>query len=141
MPLAQPRPEFEMRAITITKHGGPEVLKVIESPDPVPGPGEVRVRVKACGLNFAELMARVGLYPDAPKPPCVVGYEASGLVDAVGEGVESFSEGDRVLLATKFGAHADTVVTAQNQVYPMPEGMSFEGGSCGCRRLPPPRRW
>ncbi len=118
-----------MRAITITKHGGPEVLKVVESADPVAGPGQIRVRVKACGLNFAELMARVGLYPDAPKPPCVVGYEAAGLVDQVGEGVEAFAVGDRVLLATKFGAHADTVVTAENQVYAMPEGMSFEEGA------------
>lgn len=115
-----------MRAITITKHGGPEVLKVIESLDPEPGPGEVRVRVEACGLNFAELMARVGLYPDAPKPPCVVGYEAAGVVDKLGDGVVAFRPGDRVLLATKFGAHADTVVTAENQVYAIEDDMSFE---------------
>ena len=72
-----------MRAIYISRHGGPEVLEVRQQPDPAPGAGEVRVRVRASGLNFAELMARQGLYPDAPKPPCVVGYEAAGVIDAV----------------------------------------------------------
>ena len=115
-----------MRAITITKHGGPEVLQVREYPDPHPEPGQVRVRVKACGLNFAELMARQGLYPAAPKPPCVVGYEAAGIVDELGECVTDYSVGDRVLLATKFGAHADLVCANVRQVYPMPDGMSFE---------------
>ena len=86
-----------MRSVWITRHGGPEVLEVRETPDPSPGRGEVRVRAKACGLNFAEVSARQGLYPDAPKPPCVVGYEGAGVVDALGEGVESFSVGDRAL--------------------------------------------
>lgn len=115
-----------MRAITITRHGGPEVLKVLTHPDPTPARGEVRVRVKCCGLNFAELMARQGLYPEAPKPPCVVGYEASGVVDAVGADVEAFKEGDRVLLAKQFGAHADVICVHERQVYPMPAQMTFE---------------
>ena len=72
-----------MRAIWIRKHGGPEVLEVRETPDPTPAEGEVRVRVKACGLNFAEVSARQGLYPDAPKPPCIVGYEGAGVIDQV----------------------------------------------------------
>ena len=71
-----------MRAVWITKAGGPEVLAVRESADPQPGRGEVRIAVRAAGLNFAEVMARQGLYPDAPKPPCVVGYEVAGVVDA-----------------------------------------------------------
>ncbi len=75
-----------MRSVWITRHGGPEVLEVRDTPDPVPGPGQVRIRVKAAGLNFAELMARMGLYPDAPKLPAVVGYEVAGVVDAVGDG-------------------------------------------------------
>jgi NADPH:quinone reductase-like Zn-dependent oxidoreductase len=75
-----------MRQIWITKAGPPEVLKVQEAKDPEPGPGEVRIRVRAAGINFADLMARVGLYPDAPPIPCVVGYEVSGIVDAVGRG-------------------------------------------------------
>src|SRR6476646_3064509 len=84
-----------MRAVWITKAGGPEVLAVRESADPQPGQGEVRIAVRAAGLNFAEVMARQGLYPDAPKPPCVVGYEVAGTVAEVGEGVSGVSVGDR----------------------------------------------
>jgi synaptic vesicle membrane protein VAT-1 len=115
-----------MRAIWITKSGGPEVLEVRETVDPEPGPGQVRVRVRACGLNFAEVMARIGMYPDAPPPPCVVGYEASGVVDALGEGVTSHAVGARVLALSRFGAHADTLCAPAAQVLPMPDSMSFE---------------
>lgn len=118
-----------MKSLTITKYGGPEVLEVREEPDPEPGTGEVKVDVKACGFNFAELMARQGLYPDAPEPPCVVGYEAAGVVTQAGEGVESVQPGDRVILAVQFGAHSDTVVADEQQVYEMPEEMSFEEGA------------
>ena len=76
-----------MRAVVLTGTGGPEVLKVQERPDPAVGPGEVRIAVRAAGINFADTMARVGLYPDAPKPPCVLGYEVAGEVESVGEGV------------------------------------------------------
>src|SRR5512136_84507 len=75
-----------MRSVWIARHGGPEVLEVRDTPAPEPGPGQVRVRVKAAGLNFADVMARMGLYPDAPPPPMVVGYEVAGHVDAVGPG-------------------------------------------------------
>ena len=67
-----------MRAVVITRHGPPEALKVEERPDPPVGPGEVRIAVKAAGINFADTLARIGLYPDAPKVPCVVGYEVAG---------------------------------------------------------------
>jgi synaptic vesicle membrane protein VAT-1 len=115
-----------MQSIWITRHGGPNVLEVRESADPEPKPGQVRVRVKAAGLNFAEVMARQGLYPDAPKPPCIVGYEGAGVVDALGPGVSSPAPGTRVLFLTKFGGHASAVVTAADQVFPIPERMSFE---------------
>ncbi|MFB6263441.1 MAG: medium chain dehydrogenase/reductase family protein [Bradymonadaceae bacterium] len=118
-----------MRAITITEHGGPEVLEMREHPDPEPADDEVRVRVEAAGFNFAELMARQGLYPDAPETPCVVGYEAAGVVDRVGDDVEDYGSGDRVLLATRFGAHADTVCADRRRVYHMPEEMTFEQGA------------
>ncbi len=120
-----------MRAVFITRHGGPEVLEVRETPDPEPGPGEVRVRVRAAGLNFAEVTARQGLYPDAPKPPCVVGYEGAGVVDAVGEGVsdDAPKPGARVLYLSRFGGHADTVVVPAAQLVPMPDAMSFEHGA------------
>jgi NADPH:quinone reductase-like Zn-dependent oxidoreductase len=118
-----------MRAITIPKHGGPEVLEVREAPDPTPKRGEVRVAVRACGLNFAEVMARQGLYPDAPKPPVVVGYEGSGVIDAVGEGVEGLSVGDRVLYLSRFGGHASHVCVPALQAVKMPDAMTFEQGA------------
>lgn len=115
-----------MRAIWITKAGGPEVLEVREAADPVPGPGQVRVRVKAAGLNFAEVMARQGLYPDAPPTPFVAGYEAAGVVDAVGEGVEGLAVGTRVMAMSRFGAHADTLIANPQLVVPIPDAMTFE---------------
>jgi len=66
--------DVTMRAVWITRPAGPRALEVRETADPEPGPGQVRIRVRAAGLNFAEVMAAQGLYPDAPKPPCVVGY-------------------------------------------------------------------
>src|SRR5580698_8045831 len=115
-----------MRQVWITRTGLPEVLEVREAPDPEPGPGQVRVRVRAAGINFADLMARVGLYPDAPKIPCVVGYEASGTIDAVGAGVTGFGVGDRVVAMPHFGGYTDVLVVAADQVFAMPEAMTFE---------------
>src|SRR5215210_4897288 len=77
-----------MRAVVITGHGGPEVLQVQERPDPPVGSGEVRIAVKAAGINFADTLARTGMYPDSPKVPCVVGYEVAGEVESVGDGFE-----------------------------------------------------
>lgn len=115
-----------MRQIWITKAGAPEVLEVREAPDPEPGPGEARVRVRCVGINFADLLARQGLYPDAPKIPCVVGYEVSGVVDAVGEGVTRVAVGDRVMAMPRFGGYTDTLVVSAEQVQRLPEAMSFE---------------
>jgi NADPH:quinone reductase-like Zn-dependent oxidoreductase len=118
-----------MHAIWIKKFGGPEMLEVRQGPDPEPGLGEVRVSVRACGLNFAEVLARQGMYPDAPKPPCVVGYEGAGLVDAVGSGVTGCKVGDRVVYMSRFGGHASSVVVSEQQLLRMPEAMSFEEGA------------
>ena len=120
-----------MRAVWITKHGGRGVLQVRETPDPLLGEGEIRIRVKACGLNFAEVTARQGLYPDAPKPPCVVGYEGAGIVEALGPGVASSEYGDcevgsRVLYLSLFGGHADVVTVPARNVFRIPDSMSFE---------------
>lgn len=115
-----------MRQIWITKAGPPEVLQVREAPDPTPTEGEVRIRVRAAGINYADLMARVGLYPDAPKVPCVVGYEVSGVVDEVGAGVTRLKAGDRVFGMPKFGGYTDTLVLKEGQVFAMPARMSFE---------------
>jgi NADPH:quinone reductase-like Zn-dependent oxidoreductase len=118
-----------MRAVVTTRHGGPEVLEVQERPDPEAGPGDVRIAVRAAGINFADLMARSGIYPDAPRPPCVVGYEVAGEVDAVGEGVEGLSPGDRVLAGTRFGGYAECVAVPAEQVLPLPDGLSYEEGA------------
>ena len=118
-----------MRQIWITRPGPPDVLQVREAPDPNAGPGEVRIRVKAAGINFADLMARVGLYPDAPKIPCVVGYEVSGTIDQVGDGVSDFREGDRVFGMPRFGGYTDTLVVKAEQVFRMPRAMTFEEGA------------
>lgn len=114
-----------MRSLWITKHGGPNVLQVRETPDPTPKANEVRVRVSACGLNFAEVMARQGLYPDAPKPPCVVGYEGAGVIDAIGAEVTTLSVGARVMFMTRFGGMSDTVCIPHMQAVVIPDSMSF----------------
>ncbi len=118
-----------MRTVVITKHGGPGVLEVQERPDPAIGPGQVRIDVAASGINFADVMARMGLYPDAPKPPCVVGYEVAGTVAEVGEGVTSVSPGQRVLAGTSFGGYASQVVVPQDDVVPLPDRLTFEQGA------------
>ena len=76
-----------MRQVWIPKAGAPEVLEVREARDPLPAAGELRVRVEAAGVNFADIMGRLGIYPDLPKMPVVPGYEVAGRVDAVGDGV------------------------------------------------------
>jgi NADPH:quinone reductase-like Zn-dependent oxidoreductase len=118
-----------VRAVAITKHGGPEVLQVEERPDPTVGPGEVGIAVRASGINFADIMARSGIYPDAPSPPCVLGYEVAGEVESVGEGVDSVSEGDRVIAMTRFGGYAERVAVPTEQVFPLPKKVSFEHGA------------
>ena len=118
-----------MRALVITEHGPPDVMRVQERPDPEPGRGQVRVRVRAAGVNFADLLARVGLYPDAPKPPCVVGYEIAGDVDALGEGVEGIELGQRVMGGSRFGGYAQLAVTGTDALVPMPDGWSYAEGA------------
>lgn len=115
-----------MRALVNTRAGGPEVLELTDGPDPRPGPSEVLVRVKRAGLNFSDLAGRVGLYPDAPPFPMVMGYELAGLVEATGAEVLGFQRGDRVLALTRFGAQATHVVVPENQLYKVPEQLSFD---------------
>jgi synaptic vesicle membrane protein VAT-1 len=115
-----------MQAVWITRHGDGRVLEVRTAPDPDPGHGEVRVRASFCGLNFAEISARQGLYPDAPKPPMVVGYEGAGVVDALGPGVSEPKVGTRVMYLSRFKGHADVVCVPAEQAIPIPDAMSFE---------------
>ena len=109
-----------MRAVVITKHGGPAVLKVEERPDPELGRDEVRIAVAAAGINFADVMARMGLYPDAPKPPCVIGYEVAGTILELGEDVQGLGHGQRVVAGTKFGGYASQVVVPATTRWPCP---------------------
>jgi NADPH:quinone reductase-like Zn-dependent oxidoreductase len=118
-----------MRAVVITKHGGPGVLQVQERPDPEIGAGQVRIAVAAAGINFADVMARMGLYQDAPKTPCVVGYEVAGTILELGEGVTGLSHGQRVLAGTQFGGYASQVVVPAADVVALPDGLSFEQGA------------
>ena len=118
-----------MRAVVIPKAGPPEVLTVEERPDPPVTAGEVRIAVKAAGINFADTMARAGTYPDAPPTPSVVGYEVAGEVESVGDGVEKYALGDRVVAGTRFGGYASLVSVAENQVVPLPDEWSFEQGA------------
>ena len=118
-----------MRAVVITRAGEPEVLQVQERPEPQVAPGEVRIAVKAAGINFADLLARTGMYPDAPRLPTVVGYEVAGDVETVGEGVEGVSVGDRVMAGSKFGGYAELVSVNADDLLPLPEFFSYEQGA------------
>ena len=115
-----------MRQVWIPRIGPPRVLEVREASDPEPAAGEVRVRAAASGINFADIMARMGLYPDAPKLPAVVGYEVSGTVDAVGDGVEGVSVGEKVVALTRFKGYGDVVCVPALQVAAMPDGLAFD---------------
>lgn len=115
-----------MRALVNVRAGGTAVLEVQQRPDPLPRPGEVLVRVKRAGLNFADISARVGLYPDAPKFPMVMGYEVSGLVEALGHGTAGFERGDRVVAMTRFGGQAELVAVPAAQVRKLRDGLSLD---------------
>ncbi|MEO8256149.1 MAG: medium chain dehydrogenase/reductase family protein [Acidobacteriota bacterium] len=112
-----------MRHVVIVRHGPPEVLETHEAPDPSPSTGEIRVSVGAAGVNFADVLARLGLYPDAPRPPVVVGYEVSGIVDRVGDGVTNHRVGDRVVALTRFGGYSDRVVVDAGFAFPIPDDL------------------
>jgi NADPH:quinone reductase-like Zn-dependent oxidoreductase len=118
-----------MRSVVITKHGGPGVLEVQEKPDAPLGAGQVRVAVAAAGVNFADVMARIGLYPDSPDTPCVVGYEVAGTVLELGDGVDSLIPGQRVFGSTQFGGYSSQVVANASDVVPLPERLTFEQGA------------
>ena len=118
-----------MRQIWISKAGPPETLVLKEAPDPDPRAGEARIRVEASGINFADVMGRMGLYPDLPKIPVVPGYEVAGRVDSVGEGADPGWIGRDVFALTRFGGYADVVCAPTGRIFTRPEGMSAEEGA------------
>jgi len=105
-----------MKAIRVNEHGGPEVLSYEDVPAPEPGPGEVRVRLAASGVNFIDVYQRTGLYPK--ETPFTLGLEGAGEVDAVGEGVEDLEVGDHVAFASVPGAYAEHVVAPAEKLVP-----------------------
>jgi len=115
-----------MKQIVVTKNGGPNVLKIQEKPDPVPEKEEVKIRVKACGINFADILTRKGLYPDAPPKPCVIGYEVSGIVESVGDNVDKNVIGKSAFALTRFGGYSDVVVVPVFQAIEKPVSLTFE---------------
>ena len=115
-----------MRQVVTTTTGDINVLKVQEKPDPKPGPGEVLIRTKAAGLNFADILSRQGLYPDSPPKPCVMGYEVSGTIEQVGEDVGQEWLGKPVVAMTRFGGQSDLVVANATQLFEKPQNLSFE---------------
>jgi len=115
-----------MRQIWITRHGMPDVFEVREAPDPIPNTGEVRIKVSFSGVNFADVLARMGVYRDAPPPPTVIGYEVSGVIDSLGDDLDSDLLGKRVMALTRFGGYSDTICVPVNQVFVIPDDMSFE---------------
>jgi NADPH:quinone reductase-like Zn-dependent oxidoreductase len=114
-----------MKQIWIQRSGGPEVLTLRDAPDPTPGPGDVLIDVAAAGVNFADVLARMGMYPDAPPLPAVVGYEVAGTVRDVGAGVTGITAGREVVALTRFGGYSDVVSVPEAQVFLKPAGMSF----------------
>jgi len=114
-----------MRAWVAPRYGAPRVLELRELPDPTPGPGEVLVRVRAIGLNFADCAARLGVYPRVPKPPFVPGMEVSGEVAALGEGVEGPPVGTSVAAVPIFGGHAELVAVKARSLRPLPGPLDF----------------
>jgi NADPH:quinone reductase-like Zn-dependent oxidoreductase len=115
-----------MRAIYIRNPGKFDVFEVREVPTPKPGPKEVLIDVKAAGINFADVLARQGIYPSAPPYPCVVGYEVSGTVSAIGAEVDQSWLGKQVLALTDFGGYAEQSLCDVNYVYEKPAKMSWE---------------
>ncbi|MBI2619818.1 MAG: zinc-binding dehydrogenase [Ignavibacteriales bacterium] len=114
-----------MKAAVITKFGPPGVLKIQDLPMPEPGEGEVLVRVKVIGLNFADIFARLGVYPGIPDPPFVPGIEFAGIVETVGKKVRGVRKGDRVFGFSRQGAYAEVVKTRADYLTRIPKKMTF----------------
>jgi len=114
-----------MRAVVITSPGDPDVLKLTEVPDPVPGPGEVLVEVAAAGVNRADVLQRMGFYPPPPGAPLYPGLECSGRISALGPGVTVWQPGDEVCALLGGGGYAEQVAVPQGQLLPVPDGVSL----------------
>ena len=115
-----------MRAVLLRRPGPPQNLRLEEAPDPVPRPGEVLLQNKAAGVNFADVLARQGLYPEAPQHPFIPGFESSGEVLALGEGVNGLEVGQRVLAFHTSGGYAERVSAPASNVIPIPDSLGSQ---------------
>lgn len=118
-----------MKALLSTATGGPETLVIGELPDPVAGPGQVIIDVKACSINFPDTLIIVDKYQFKPQRPFAPGGEVAGLVASIGEGVTGFAVGDRVMAGCGNGGLAEQIAVSAHNVYKMPYAMSFEHGA------------
>ncbi len=123
-----------MRALVVRRYGPPNVLELQQVSDPQPKAGEVLVRVRSIGVNFADLLQRMGIYPGTPKPPFVPGLEIAGVVERIAEGGkpgegEGLRVGDAVVALPQFNAYAEWVVAPASQVHRLPAGMTFDDGA------------
>ena len=119
-----------MRAMVVRRFGPPEVFEWREAPDPQPGPGDVLIRVKCVGINFADLLQRMGLYPGTPRPPFIPGMEVAGMVESVPSShphlALGIQKGSRVAALASFGAYAERVAVPTEHVFGVPEGVPLE---------------
>lgn len=124
-----------MKTIIVREYGGPEVLELRDVPKPVPGEGEVRIKVEACGINYADIMQREGLYPNGPKPPFGAGFEVAGIVDAVGPKAAGWSNGDAVMTLCSNG-YSEFVAVEANRLLAKPEPLDFrQAAAVPCQYL------
>ena len=115
-----------MKSVVVTKYGSPENLEIHELPTPMPGPGEVCIRVSKAGINFADILSRMGLYPGAPKPPFTPGMEVSGIIHEIGPDVKEYEIGDRVVGSGSNGGYSTHLVSKVEGVFKIPDNISFE---------------
>ena len=127
-----------MKAVVVTKHGGPDNMELQDLPTPSPEPGEVCIRVSRAGINFADILSRMGLYPGAPKPPFTPGMEVSGTIHELGPDVEGFEVGDRVVAVINheslswLGAKCSQLITIYKQLNKKGEyGIRYVCIQCG----------
>src|SRR5215212_4735084 len=118
-----------MKALLSTGPGGPETLELTDLPDPVPGPGELLVRVRACSINYPDVLIIEDKYQLRPPRPFAPGSEIAGEVEAAGGGVDVWPMGARIIAATGFGGLAEKVVIPATSAVPLPDGRSFAEGS------------
>src|SRR4051812_19022037 len=118
-----------MKAIMVHAFGGPETLRIDEQPDPQPGPGQVLIRVAATGVNFADIMARLGRYHGGSPPPFTPGLDVAGTITAVGDGVRELQVGQRVAAFPAGGGYAEQVLADPLLVYPLPDALDFDAAA------------